>query len=293
MLRGSEESRPGARRSFEMVQGRVAIIGGGNMGGALLDGLMKGKMDADRLNLVEVRESVRKGFEERYGIGSAPMIDDAVRESDVIVLAIKPQDIRGILSNLKPHVCENNLILSVAAGITTSLIEGLLNEKQPVARTMPNIAAKIGKSAVAICFNPHVSEKQKRLARKTVSSIGMVIEMDEEKMDAVTGLSGSGPAFVFLMIESLADAGVFIGLARETALALATQTVYGAASLLKETGEHPAVLREKVTSPGGTTAEGLLRLEKGGFKHLVIEAVRAATEKSEILGKNMNSRHLQ
>ncbi len=272
-----------------MVQGRVVIIGGGNMGGAVLDGLMKGKMDANRIHLVEIRDAVRKGFKEKYGISCASVIDDTVRESDVIVLAIKPQDIRGVLSHLKPHVTEKNLILSVAAGISTSLIESELMDEQPVARTMPNIAARIGEAAVAICYNPYVNEKQRKLARKTVSSIGLVIEMDEGKMDAVTGLSGSGPAFVFLMIEALADAGVFIGLARETALTLATQTVYGAASLLRETGEHPAVLREKVTSPGGTTAEGLLRLEKGGFKHLVIEAVRSAAEKSEILGKKMNS----
>jgi pyrroline-5-carboxylate reductase len=143
----------------------------------------------------------------------------------------------------------------------------------------------VGASAVAICYNHHVTAKQKELSQKLISAIGMVVVVDESKMDAVTGLSGSGPAFIFLMVEALADGGVLKGLPRETATGLAIQTVYGAASMLRETGDHPALLREQVTSPGGTTAEGLFKLERGGFKRLVIEAVSAAAEKSELLGR--------
>lgn len=272
-----------------MDQEKLVIIGCGNMGGAILDGLMKGDMDAKHLHLVEVRDEVRKDFEQRYGISAASSINGNVSGSDVIILAVKPQNIREIISDLKPLIDAKALILSVAAGISISLMEGLLPDKQPVARSMPNIAAKVGESAVAICYNRHVGTKHRDMSRRIVSTIGMVVEVEEGRMDAVTGLSGSGPAFIFLMVEALADGGVLRGLPRETATALAIQTVYGAASMLRETGEHPAVLREQVTSPGGTTAEGLFKLEQGGFKHLVIDAVRAAAEKSELLGKKLNA----
>jgi pyrroline-5-carboxylate reductase len=264
-----------------MDLGKLVIIGGGNMGGAILD--------AEQLHLVEIRDEVRKDFEQRYGIRTAHTIDNTMGGSDAIILAVKPQNIRGILSELKPLIDPKTLILSVAAGISISFMEGLLPDKTPVARTMPNIAAKVGESAVAICYNNYADAKLKDLSRSILSTVGMVVEVDEEKMDAVTGLSGSGPAFIFLMVEALADGGVLRGLPRDTATALAIQTVYGAASMLRTSGEHPAVLRDQVTSPGGTTAEGLFKLEQGGFKHLVIDAVRAAAEKSELLGKKLNA----
>jgi pyrroline-5-carboxylate reductase len=153
---------------------------------------------------------------------------------------------------------------------------------------MPNIAAMTGDAAVAVCHNAYVNDTQRKLAFSILSSIGLAVEITENKMDAVTGLSGSGPAFVFSMIEALADGGVLMGLPRDTALSLATQTVYGAASMLRETGKHPAELREAVTSPGGTTAEGLFTLESGGFRHLVSGAVRAAAEKSALLGTQLS-----
>lgn len=268
-----------------MKQGKVAIIGGGNMGGAILDGLMKEGTLAGNILLIEIRDTVREEFEKRYGVSTAQSIDDAVRECEVVIIAVKPQSIQGTLTVLKSHIHAKTLVLSVAAGISTSSMEDMLPDKQPIARTMPNIAAKVGTSAVAICYNSHVSAKQKKVSRSLISSIGMVVEVDEIKMDAVTGLSGSGPAYVFLMVEALADGGVLKGLPRDTATKLAIQTVYGAASMLRETGDHPAMLREQVTSPGGTTAEGLFKLEQGGFKHLVIDAVSAAAEKSKLLGK--------
>ena len=267
-----------------MNQGKVAIIGGGNMGGAILDGLMKEGLPAGDIHLVEIRDTVREEFEKRYGVSTAQSIDDAVRECEVVIIAVKPQNMQGTLTVLKSHIDAKALVLSVAAGISTSSMEDMLPDKQPIARTMPNIAAKVGASAVAICYNSHVTAKQKKVSRSLISSIGMVVEVDEIKMDAVTGLSGSGPAYIFLMVEALADGGVLKGLPRDTATKLAIQTVYGAALMLRETGCHPALLREQVTSPGGTTAEGLFKLEQGGFKHLVIDAVSAAAEKSKLLG---------
>jgi len=272
-----------------MDHGKLTIIGGGNMGGAILDGLMKRDVNAKDLHLVEIRDEVRGEFEKRYGVSTATTIDDTVQGSNVVILAVKPQNIRGILSALKPHIDPKILVLSIAAGISISFMEDMLPDKQPLARTMPNIAAKVGASAVAICYNRYVTTKQRDLSQKLISAIGTVIEVDESKMDAVTGLSGSGPAFIFLMVEALADGGVLKGLPRETATGLAIQTVYGAASMLRETGDHPALLREQVTSPGGTTAEGLFKLEQGGFKHLVIEAVRAAADKSELLGRKLKA----
>jgi pyrroline-5-carboxylate reductase len=268
-----------------MTHGKLTIIGGGNMGGAILHGLMREGARPGDVHLVEIRDTVRAEFEKRYGISTSETIGKADGQSGTVILAVKPQNIRETLTALRPHINEKALVLSVAAGISLASIGDMLSHTQPVARTMPNIAAKVGASAVAMCYNAHITKKQKELSRKIMSAIGMVVEVDENDMDAVTGLSGSGPAFVFLMIEALADGGVLKGLPREIATKLAIQTVYGSASMLRETEEHPALLREQVTSPGGTTAEGLLRLEQGGFKHLLIDAVRAAAEKSSDLGR--------
>jgi pyrroline-5-carboxylate reductase len=268
-----------------MKTGRICIIGGGNMGGAILHGLMRGDVQGRSILLVEIEEGIRKSFQESYGIATAPSIGREVSDADAVILAVKPQDVEGVLAELNPLVKPATLVLSVAAGIPTSYIEKRLTPRHPVARTMPNIAAKIGASAVAICYNRYVRKDQMDLARSIISGVGLVVEVDEGKMDAVTGLSGSGPAFVFMMIESLAEGGVLMGLSRDTALSLAAQTVLGAASMVMETGEHPAILRERVTSPGGTTAEGLLTLERGGFRHLISAAVRSAAEKSALLGE--------
>ena len=268
-----------------MGSDKVTIIGGGNMGGAILHGLMKGDMEAKDLLLVEIRDDIRREYERQYGISTTSSIDDAIQKSDVLILAVKPQIMGETLTTLKKQLDPKTLVISVAAGISISFIEHKLGDTQPVCRTMPNIAAKVGASATAMCFNRHVSDSQKALSLKLVSAIGMVVEVDESRIDAVTGLSGSGPAYVFLMVEALADGGVLKGLTRDTATKLAVQTVYGASSMLRETEDHPALLREQVTSPGGTTAEGLFKLEQGGFKHLLIDAVNAAAEKSAKLGK--------
>jgi pyrroline-5-carboxylate reductase len=272
-------------RGGAMLKSRIAIIGGGNMGGAVLHALMELRMEPKDLYLIEISDRVREEYVDRYGISGSSSIDEELSCYDVIVLAVKPQNMSDVLAQLNNFVTNKNLVLSVAAGIKLAFIEGRLGDGQPVARTMPNIAAKVGSAAVALCYNRHLTDSQCTLARSIASSIGMAVEVDEEKMDAVTGLSGSGPAFVFLMIEALADGGVLLGLDRRTALALAVQTVFGAASMLRDSELHPAVLRESVTSPGGTTAAGLFELERGGFRHLVTSAVEAAAEKSAILGE--------
>jgi pyrroline-5-carboxylate reductase len=276
-----------------MKKTRIAVIGGGNMGGSVIHALMKLPMEPGDLYIIEISDRVREEFSGRYGISCGASIDETVSGCDIVLLAVKPQDMSDLLARLKPYATPENLILSVAAGIGTSYIEERLGDEQPVARSMPNIAAKVGCAAVAVCFNRFVTDAQRTLAHSVISSIGMVVEVDEAKMDAVTGLSGSGPAYVFLMIEALADGGVLLGLDRKTALSLAVQTVYGAASMLIDSDMHPAELRESVTSPGGTTAVGLFELERGGFRHLVSGAVAAAAEKSALLGEKYGRGHCQ
>jgi pyrroline-5-carboxylate reductase len=275
-------------REIIMENTQVGIIGCGTMGGAILRALLAHEFENKDLLIIERIDKTREEIGKKYKVQTSSTIENSIGDCNVIIIAVKPQNIDEVLKELSPHLSEKNLLLSVAAGITTAYIERRLGEKWAVSRTMPNIAAQVGEAATAICFNKVVNREQKERAKDVMGNIGLVVEVDEKHMDAVTGLSGSGPAYIFLMVEALAEGGVLIGLPREKAFALAIQTVYGTACLLRETGEHPAVLKEMVTTPGGTTAEGLLQLESGRFRHIIISAVQAAAEKSRILGENLH-----
>ncbi len=266
---------------------KVGIIGGGTLGKAILKSLLAHDFEIKDLLIIEKIDTVRKEIEKKFKVQTSLKIESSLSDCSVIIIAVKPQNIDEVLRDLSSYISEKNLLISVVAGITTAYIERRLGEKLAISRTMPNIAAQVGEAATAICFNKKVSEEQKKRAKDVMGNIGLVVEVEEKHMDAVTGLSGSGPAYILLMVEALAEGGVLIGLPREKAFALAIQTVYGTASLLRETGEHPAVLKEMVTTPGGTTAEGLLQLEYGRFRHIIIRAVQAAAEKSRILGENL------
>jgi pyrroline-5-carboxylate reductase len=263
---------------------KIAVVGGGNMGQALLKGLFSCGYDPQNVLPVEVSSSKRKEIKEAFGMDTAEKIPESIGECQAVVIAVKPGDVSMVFKELSPHLKDNQIIISVAAGISLEFMKSTLPEELPLVRAMPNIAARVGKAAVAICFNEKVSEKQKKTARKVMESIGTVIEIDEKLMDAVTGLSGSGPAFVFMMIEALAEGGVLMGLPREKALQLAVLTVHGAADYLLETQQHPSVAKEMVASPGGTTVEGILQLEEGGFRGLIMQAVKRAAEKARSLG---------
>ena len=267
-----------------MVKSGIAVIGGGNMGAAIIEGLIAKNTSPASVLVIEVSQQRRREIGERFRVRTAAGVESGVSEAKTIILAVKPQSVKEILKALSPHLSKEQLLISVAAGISIAFIEKRIGVQVPVVRSMPNIAAKVGMSAVAMCAGGAVTPEQRGEAKKVLESIGTVIEVDENQIDAVTGLSGSGPAFVFLMVEALSDGGVLAGLPREKAAELALLTLEGSASLLRKLKIHPAAAREMVASPGGTTIEGLFSLEEGGFKGLVMKAVKQAAEKSRRMG---------
>jgi pyrroline-5-carboxylate reductase len=210
---------------------------------------------------------------------------EAAAWADIIVLSIKPQIMAHVADEIKSFVKDNKLVMSVAAGVTTASIEKKLGGNIPVIRAMPNIAAVVRESATVICRGKFATDKDIATARHIFESVGIVVELDEEGlMDAVTGLSGTGPMYVFQILEGLSDAGVKVGLSRDMASALAVQTLIGSSKLIQQTKEHPAKLKDLVTSPGGTAISALHSLEKNGLKALLIDAVEVATKRSSELG---------
>ena len=265
---------------------RIGFIGGGNMAEAIIKGLLAGGVRADSIMVVEPLPSRRDLLSSHYAVQVSDDSQLVARQAAIVVLAIKPQMAAAVLTSLKPAITADKLVLSFMAGISTAFIEESLDQDVRVVRAMPNTAALIQAAATAICPGSKADEKDLEVARYIFTLCGTVVTISEKLMDAVTGLSGSGPAYVFSFIEALSDAGVKNGLARDTALKLAVQTVLGAARMVAETGEHPALLKEKVTSPGGTTIAGLHTLENGRFHGLVMDAVDAASIRSkELSGK--------
>jgi pyrroline-5-carboxylate reductase len=271
-----------------MAEIKIAVVGGGNMGSAIIGGVIGQGFSPGSLLLIEPSLPVRKKLEKEFKISTSEKLEAVVKKCSVVIIAVKPNVVKEILLNLSPHLSKDHLIISVAAGISIRYIERHFKYEVSVVRTMPNIAARVGKAAVALCCNSVVTKTQLETALSIMKCIGTVIEVDERQMDAVTGLSGSGPAFVFQMIESLADGGVLMGIPREKALDLAVLTVLGSASYLKELNMHPTLAKESVTTPGGTTIEGLMKLEECGFNGLVMNAVKSASEKSRAIGLKLN-----
>ena len=262
---------------------KIAVIGGGNMGRAFIEGLLNKGQSPSKILLVEISQNIREELNKSYSISAVEKIDSTIKDYEILLIAVKPQDVKKVLEELANYITKDQLLISVAAGISIAYMEKQLKKMVPIVRTMPNLAARIGKAAVAMCPNSNVSEAQLKKAWQVMEAIGDITVIEEKQMDAVTGLSGSGPAFVFMLIEALADAGVLVGLPRSKALELVIQTLFGAASILKECNIPPEVAKEMVTSPGGTAIEGVLKLEKGGFRGAIMEAVQAAAEKSAIM----------
>jgi pyrroline-5-carboxylate reductase len=264
----------------------IGFIGGGNMAEAIIKGLLTGGIQAGSIMVAEPLAARREYLASTYSVAAIESGPDVAGKADIIVLAIKPQMADGVLSTLASVISTDKLIISIMAGTSTSSIQMALTGNVRVVRVMPNAAALIQAAASAICAGSFAEEKDLEAAREIFSRVGTVVTTSEKLMDAVTGLSGSGPAYVFNFIEALSDAGVKNGLARDVSLALAVQTVLGAARMVSETGEHPALLKEKVTSPGGTTIAGLHILENGRFHGLVMDAVDSACIRSkELSGK--------
>jgi pyrroline-5-carboxylate reductase len=265
---------------------KVGIIGCGNMGEALIKGLVNSRLVSKKnLFVSDVREGCLKNLKESYGISTFLSNREVVSKSDIIILAVKPQVIEGVLKEIATAVKPSHLIISVAAGITLRFLSKHLGEKAKVIRAMPNTPALVQEGVTALCSGKGIQEEDLQTAQKIFQSVGKVVIVDESLMDAVTGLSGSGPAYFLFILEALIDAGVKMGLSRETATILTVQTCLGTMKLLLATSEHPAKLKDKVTSPGGTTIYGLHALEEGGVRGSLISAVEAATMRSRELGK--------
>lgn len=266
---------------------KLGFIGGGNMAAALVKGLLHAKVPPGEIIVSDVKTDRLTMLSEAHGVTTTTDNHELVRSCDVIVLSVKPQVIDKVLGAIATDVKPAHLVVSVAAGVPVSAMEARLPEGTRVVRSMPNTPATALAGATAIAAGTHATEDDLETARALFAAVGRVVTLDETLLDAVTGLSGSGPAYVMLMIEALADGGVKVGLHRDTALLLAAQTVYGSAKLLLETGEHPGRLKDMVTSPGGTAIAGLHTLESGGLRRTLIDAVEAATNRSATLGEQM------
>jgi pyrroline-5-carboxylate reductase len=268
--------------------GKIGFIGGGNMAEALVKGLIASGAvkNAD----IMVSDAVAKRLEHMKSAHAVKTTGDnkeVAGKSDLIILSVKPNSIKKVITEIKSKVTSKKLLVSIAAGIPTSLITKTLGKKKTkIVRVMPNTPALVLAGASVLYCSPSVTAKEKESVRKMFESVGIAYLVDDEGlMDAVTGLSGSGPAFVSMFVEALSDGGVKMGLSRELALKLAAQTVFGAAKMIIENGSHPAELKDKVSSPGGTTIEGIHELESGGFRANVISAVEAAAYRSRELSK--------
>jgi pyrroline-5-carboxylate reductase len=268
---------------------KISIIGTGNMGQALVSGLV-GSGSAKPKNIIctDVREAKLQSVEKQYGVHTTSNNLEAVTRAQIIIYAVKPQIMASVLNETAAKLDMSKLIISIAAGVPMEAIESFLNKKLRLIRVMPNIAAAVKEAATAVAAGKHASEEDIKLAMAIFDSIGRCVFIPENYlMDAITGLSGSGPAYIFLIVEALADAGVKVGLSRQEALFLSAQTVLGAAKMLIETQEHPGQLRDRVTSPGGTAIAGLATLEEGGLRTTLIHAVEVATNRSRELGEMM------
>jgi pyrroline-5-carboxylate reductase len=263
---------------------RVALLGGGKMGAALVGGLLAGGWDDDDLSIAEIDGERRLALEQQFPkVRVVPSAAWAVADADVVVLAVKPNDVEATLETAAAALGTDTLVLSIAAGVTIATIERLAPER-PVVRAMPNTPALVGQGASAIAPGTHAGAEHLDLAEQLLGAVGIVVRVSEPALDAVTGLSGSGPAYVFLIAEALIEAGVLVGLPRSTASELVVQTLLGSAMLLAGDGESPEALRAAVTSPGGTTAAGLRELEAKGVRAAILDAVAAATQRSRELG---------
>jgi len=264
---------------------RIAVIGAGNMGDVIVGAMIsRCEVDPERLIVSDISETRLEWFESRHGVRTTTDNREALEGADLVILAVKPQVMENVLREIAP-LSFTGTVISIAAGVTISSVEGILGARTRVVRVMPNTPSLAGEGAAALAPGTNATDEDLALARTIFDGLGLTVLVDESLMDAVTGLSGSGPAYGFIIIEALTDAGVKMGLSRETALKLAAQTMLGAAKLCLEDGRTPSQLKDMVTSPGGTTIEGIKALEKGGLRATLMDAVEAATLRSKALGK--------
>ncbi len=263
---------------------KIGFVGGGKMGEALLRGLLKAKVvRAEQVCVSDASAGCLEHLKETHGINVCRSNQELVNQSNVIMLAVKPQVMAAVLDEIRPGVTAKHLVISIAAGIPLRYLEGRLPEKSRIIRVMPNTPALIGEGATALAKGNRASAKDLQIAGHIFSAVGKTVAVEEKYLDAVTGLSGSGPAYVFAIMEAFIDAGVRMGLSREVARVLTLQTVLGSVKLAMETGEPLSCLKEMVTSPGGTTIAGLHVMARAGFNGILMDTVEAATRRSQEL----------
>ena len=262
----------------------IAFIGAGNMGEALIRGLLAAKtMTTNQIIAADVATARLEIFAKTFGIRTMTDNAAAVQAADIVLLAVKPQQMNAVLASFNPPMSQAKLVISIAAGVSTSQIEKGLGGRTRVVRVMPNTPALVGAGAAALCKGAHATDDDLATAEAILGAVGITVRSEERFLDAVTALSGSGPAYIFLVTEAMIQAGVDAGLSEEVAKQLTIQTVYGAAKLMKETGESPESLRKKVTSPGGTTEVALKVLTERQLVETFAEAIQAAVRRGREL----------
>ncbi len=265
-----------------MFNKELGFIGVGNMGKALLRGILSSKIvDKEKIVIFDVNEDVISSRVQEFKVKAVNSNTELVQTAKYILIAVKPQKIDSVLEEIGLKLNKNQVLISIAAGVTIKNINKFINKDVGIVRVMPNTPVLVKEGASVIAPNDKVSNEDLEYVKKILNSVGLVVELEEKHIDAVTGLSGSGPAYIFIIIEALADGGVKMGLPRDIALKLAAQTVLGSAKMFLETGKHPGELKDMVASPGGTTITGLHELEKGKIRDTLIRAVEAATLKSK------------
>lgn len=269
-----------------MNNNKIGLIGCGVMGTALLNGIIHSNLvHPTEIMVWDVMPQKTDDMIKQFKVTAAADMKEIFHLPRMVFLAVKPVDMPGVLENIKDCLTEDHVLISVAAGISIDQIVKVVGTEQKVIRLMPNTPCLIGKGMTVVSPGVNVAENELNFVITLMEALGKVVILEEKLMDAATGLSGSGPAYVFMFVEALADGGVKMGLPRDKALLLASQTVLGAAEMVIQTGEHPSVLKDKVASPGGTTIAGIYALEKKTFRGTVIKAVEAASERSKELGK--------
>jgi pyrroline-5-carboxylate reductase len=268
----------------QLPQVRVAVLGAGKMGGILLQAFLKQNLFAPEQIHATVGHAERAlALSTQWGVDVTTNNLEAARQSDLILLGVKPMQVPGLIEEIRPALTTAKTLISFAASVKTRAIEEAAGMEIAVIRAMPNTPSALGAGAAALCRGRFVSAAQMELAERIFETVGRAVVVDEKHMDAVTGLSGSGPAYIYIIIEALAEAGVKVGLPRDIATELAAQTTFGAAKMVLETGYHPAMLKDAVTTPAGSTIDGIMALEEGGLRVTLIKAVMRATERAKQL----------
>ena len=269
---------------FDLSKKRVAVLGAGKMGGILLKALLqKGRLSPRAATATVQHEDRARALGKQLGISVGTDNLAAVRDADIVLVCVKPQVVADVIEQIRPNVSKKQLIISVAASVATGQIEKALATAVPVVRAMPNTPSAVGCGITALCRGKFAEARHIEMATALFNVVGRTVVVDEKHMDAVTGLSASGPAYIYIILESLAEAGVKVGLPRDVATLLAAQTTLGAATVVLETGDHPALLKDAVTTPAGCTIDGIMELEEGKLRVTLIKAVVKAAQRAKEL----------